>query len=571
MDLSAATQTGPKRIFLITLAILASIYIVSFIALPADGFWINDNGAKFIQMQSIVKSHFRNYTIDWPGRDIDPDFKYNPLIEPFGRVYRGKLFGAFSIPFLVLTSPFYGLFGDRGLYILSLLGFFLMLPALWRLSIYANPSHKAASLSLILAALCTPLWFYSLTFWEHLPSTCLVTWGILERVNYHFGGKKKHLASSAVLIGLSVYFRDELYLMPVSLCLVFFLLDRKTFLSTVVYMAIFLLTVIPLWGFQQWALGNPFAHHLLLIPPFESGIMPHLLNRWEIVSNLLLNNHENIYLSVISAIPFAALLAIYPRIPARFMVHTIIGLACISILSGIVIMSGHLKTQTPLLWLVKSNGLFSVSPVLIFSFFKLGHSSEGKPDRPESMRKILWLICLVYIAIYIFLCPPIRSFGIHWGCRYWLYLYPLICVLAASNISQAVERAGVKKSAIIAAVAVVILFSAAMQIFSLKLLFARNSFSSEFNRAVSRYPQQVLITNLWFIPQELAFNFFQKKIFLLGDENDLQAIAEDLKAAGYREALMVIWPAKSMYSQGNVEVLKDKFNFESVSIYPYRL
>ena len=141
---------GPMQTFCTALA-----------SLPPDGFWINDNGCKFVLMEGIIRSDYQEYAIPWPGRDLDPEFVYNPIRSPFGHVRDGKLFCTFSPVFALLSSVPYRLLGSYGLYLMPLLCGVLTLPAVWILTGWVAPSPRARRiaqpLSVVVAALAT-LW-----------------------------------------------------------------------------------------------------------------------------------------------------------------------------------------------------------------------------------------------------------------------------------------------------------------------------------------------------------------------------------------------------------------------------
>ena len=95
-----------------------------------------------------------------------------------------------SVPYRVLGSP--------GLYALPLLGGLLTLPAAWLLVGMIVPIGRsrriAQPLAVGIAALGTPMWFYSLTFWEHTPAVCLTTWSILFAARYTKSGHPQEIA-----------------------------------------------------------------------------------------------------------------------------------------------------------------------------------------------------------------------------------------------------------------------------------------------------------------------------------------------------------------------------------------
>jgi hypothetical protein len=105
----------PRLLAAETPLLIVLVYAITLGLMPPDGFWINDNGLKFVQMKGLILTGYHDLAIPWPGRALDPDYIFNPLPRPFGELYEGKLYGFYSHPFVFLSSFPYRLFGPRGL------------------------------------------------------------------------------------------------------------------------------------------------------------------------------------------------------------------------------------------------------------------------------------------------------------------------------------------------------------------------------------------------------------------------------------------------------------------------
>src|SRR6185295_17630337 len=64
---------------------VAVLYLVSHALYEHRAFWITDNANKFLQLRAILDGH-GDFSLRWPGRELDPDFELNPLPPPFSRV-----------------------------------------------------------------------------------------------------------------------------------------------------------------------------------------------------------------------------------------------------------------------------------------------------------------------------------------------------------------------------------------------------------------------------------------------------------------------------------------------------
>jgi hypothetical protein len=556
------------------------VYSLAFSLLPGKGFWINDNGCKFVQLQGIIKSHYRDFSIPWPGRDRDPLFAYNPIPSPFGHVVQGRLYGTFSPVFPLLSSFPYRLLGFAGLYLIPLAGGLLTLPAVWRLTdiLADDPAARriAQPLAVFLVGLGTPLWFYSMTFWEHAPAVCLTTWSVVCCARFMLHGRLPMLALSAALCACAVYLRDELYLLAMiftPLCATYSPRKRRT---VIVFVVVFVSSVAPLWVFNWLKLGHPLGYHFASGSMFEVGWIRHLSDRASVAADLLSNVHGNAVISAAIAGPCIALWVAYPRISHKAFGQAVTLLAGFALLSGAIIYSGFLTADSPVWWMRGANGLFAACPILILAFIRRRNdtdaNSKSVAPRREQLQSALRLITLLYAVLYVLLTPKQHASGIHWGCRYLLPLYPLLGTLASLTLAEwwATHRQRVRIGPY--TVCLLLALTVGAQVYSLTLLHSRKQFSARLNDLVAGRPEKVVIASGWFLPQELAHCFFDKEIFLVQNQRHGDKLISTLRQTGVREALYVGWPPAPDAAAAGSNVLDDgRLNFISVEIRPLRL
>ena len=116
------------------IALVASVYIACALWLPDGGFWINDNGLKFIQVEGLLRPGPTSFAIDWPGAAIDPSYRFGPITRGFRHVSDGEVYAAYSPFFALLSAVPFRAFGLIGLYLLPLLGGLLSLWAVQQLA-----------------------------------------------------------------------------------------------------------------------------------------------------------------------------------------------------------------------------------------------------------------------------------------------------------------------------------------------------------------------------------------------------------------------------------------------------
>lgn len=577
----SATTRLKKANGLALAVLLGTIYLATFLILPRDGFWINDNGCKFIQLQGLINTGYGDFSIPWPGKNLDPSYTCNPLPEPFGHVIDGKLYGTFSPIFPLLSSFPYRLFGNTGLYLLPLLGGLLTLPAVWflagRLSPGPHARRVAQPLAVLVTALGTPMWFYSVTFWEHTPAVCLITWSVLCCIHYIADGSIRRLAATAALCGGSVYFRDELYLFGLVIAAMVTVFSRQRGRYILVFAVVFVLALVPLWMFQWFALGHPLGHHFRTGSLLDISLAQHLSARWSTAHLLLLNVDLKMWLSIVLAAPFLALFLLNPRTSQRVFGWAVPACAFVGALAGAIVLARHLSAESPIWWLVHTNGLFATSPILLLAFVRTRQAVNDAGVRQvagidDRLSRTVWTTVLLYVVVYVLSAPEAHSGGIHWGCRYLLPVFPLIGVLAATTVAAWWTSHGRRSKVGQASICLAMALSMCLQVYSLTLLYRRKQFSSELNRVVAQRPEEVILASGWLHPQELAHSFFDKQVFLIQDPQATASLISNLRKAGTQEALYVSSPPTPDAGRGASMVFDDRsLRFIAVELLPVRL
>ena len=511
---------------------VAAIYTGSLLLLPAGGFWINDNASKFLQMRSIIAGHYRDYAITLPGREVDPDLLFNPLTPPYFHVSGKTVYSQYSLVFALLSSLPYRALGHRGLYLLPVLSSLFMLAGCARIAVLLGADKRATGVIVALAALATPVWFYSLTFWEHTPAACLLIWGLYHLLRSLPGGDRRRMFLGSLLLGLAVAFRDELYLfLPVAVGVILLRAREGRRGAAVAAAAGGLAGILPLWLLQWRALGAPLGFHLGSSLPAGREIVKQLLARPRVFHDLFLAAGSNAVLSVALSAPFAVAVFFGFRRAGRAPGAT--ALATLASLCGLVFLGGFQRAGGIMPWLMASNSLWPAAPVLILAFLAPS-PGDGQPSR----RTILE-IALLYAAVYWLSTPDWRVSGLHWGNRLLFILYPLLAIPAGMNLAAAWRGAETGRVWRRSALAAVTAVSLAAQIFSLGLLHGRLEFSRRVNDAVSQDPAAAIVSDLWWVPQELYTATLERPVFLVGSPRMLPVLLERLCSGGYRDYLMV--------------------------------
>jgi hypothetical protein len=582
---SAASPTSDRWGFvrrhgsLVAVAAVAAVYVVTLALLPLEGVWINDVGNRVIQMKSIVADGYSDFSIRWPGQALDATFDYVPIAYPFSVVRNDKLYSVYSPVFATVASPFYRLMGAPGLYVLPLAASLAMLVGVAKLAGVAAGSagrgRRAGVYAVFISGLCTPVWFYSLTFWEHTLAACFCIWGVLSLVRFLGGGRasgrRADLVGAAVLPGLGTYFRAELYLFSlIVLLVVVWRGPGRKLVNGSVFALVTLGTLVPLWLFHAAAVGSPLGPHVGTLVSLPSGIAGHLKTRLMMFYSLFCRSAVGTAWSIALTAPFVAMFSLRPRLsPTTFRAALPVSALVALVASGLAWLSFWAlgDRPTPVALVGGTNSLFAVAPLLMLGLLR---SREARDPGD-----VLGFIAVAYALVYWLAAPAVTKWGIHWGNRYLLVLYPVLAVLAGVNLADWLASPGagrLTRRLSIAAFCVLAATSLALQVWSVQVLERKMDFSERFNREVASRPEEIVVTDQWWVGQELHSQFLRKPIFLVTSKRGYDDLAGRLEASGPSEILFIAPTVPGARPEaGTVQIADNGLGYWNLDLVPIKL
>ncbi len=214
-------RTNRGSIIAATLVLI--VFLSAFGLMPQDVFWSPDEGIKYLMLKMLQSENGIRDRLVYRGAALDPEFRFYPSGDPFP--YERNIYpfrgsdGTIQYPwsqwFPLLVRPFYENLGVAGIYILPLLSGWLTTLAAARLTQQFEPS--LTPWTILLSGFGTPVFFYSLMFWEHTLITLLamiVLVIIFSRLSEPF----KFLLITPILIAMIVL-RPEMVAFAVALAL----------------------------------------------------------------------------------------------------------------------------------------------------------------------------------------------------------------------------------------------------------------------------------------------------------------------------------------------------------------
>lgn len=563
----------PARSVTLSLLLVSTVYLLTSSLLDRRGFWIMDNAVKFIQLESAIRSHGRDLSIPWPGRVVDPDFAYSPLPPPFGIVRNGKLYATFPPAFALLSAIPYRLFGFAGLYVLPLVGGILSLLILARLGSDLKLPLWGRHLLILICGLCTPLWFYSVVFWEHTVAVCLFLGSVLYFLRFRETGRRSDLVRAFLLTALAVWFRDDFYVGGAALFLLLFQersaapgrrYPRMATAATAV--AAMLAGLAPLWILQGIALGRPFGFHMA---NNATSLAAHLLSRGRVFYNLALAADPERTLSLLLGAPvvLAFLLAGVRPDRARSWRVPLLGLSAAAI-GGVVLMRA-LRADDSIFHLFHSNGFYAAAPVLVLA--ALRQRETVRATRQGGAIRTILLLSALFAGLYISAAPEELCRGVHWGNRFFLPLYPLLAIAAVANIvawfdGQTQFRIWAKT-----AVATAVALSLVLQLHAIDLLRRRTELSARLNQTLIDSKEKVVLTDVVWAPLELYAGFFDRLEFRIPPDEAPDQLVSRLSARGYRRALFITQAPEGSAPRGGLCVTATKLETFALTFVPFDL
>jgi len=497
------------RSFLAFACVTAIYLVLAFLVLPREAFFSSDEGLKFIQLQNFLRKGWGDFTIDYPGRELDPDLRYVPINNPPALIRNGMIFAVYPIFFPLLAAPLYHLFNDAGLYLIPL---FSGLVTLIISGCIARLTGEKGSSSILLLGLCTPLLFYSLLFWDHTLGTLLFSLSLLLVMKNLEQPRHFSLLLGGMVVGLGIWVRSELYVMGLVMPATYFFLGSRRFRHVASLCLGTFITLVPLWLFQFFIYGDfigPHVGHLARL----GEELPVTTNRLAIIYYTLLEGNSNLALGFLFIMAFVAstLIVRSPKLRANSLLVTIIfaSLVVVSIPNILQANAGR-----PL------GGLVSTTPFFAFGFVVL----SGPPHRQKN--RFLLALSLGYITLVCSITPV--DPGLQWGPRFLLPILPPLTILALNNfhtLTKPRERRsprGLLKVSFLSVAAVSLLLQAS----SLRTMYVLKTRDMKLIEDTAQISSPYIVSDEYGYAQYVAPLFYGKQFFYVRNQDAYRRLTE---------------------------------------------
>lgn len=544
---------------LASLLTIGLIYLGVLAAMPPQGLTQHDTGAKYLQVRNLrITSSGLDWSINYPARQLDPQLQFVPFSPKQYYADQGKIYLQWPIFLGLLTRVPWKLMGFWGLYVVPLLAGLGTMLAAYLLALAIGLARRVAWLAIPLTGLATPVAIYSLLFFEHTLAAMLVTLSLLSAALSLTNGRlsTRGAAWSAMWLAAAIYFRSELYVLAVVVALIYTGLawKQRAWRPLLAWVGVFLLALVPLWAFYAITEGNILPLHATryFAPGSDSGgldlpALRYIVSAgWGVAPDFLFGPQSFPLSPVFSWwLEAAGLLGVIlcgVAALARLLRPTtsraarlallVVGLALIVPISAATLFSARPYYNL--------HGFLLASPFVALALWPPRQVGE---DGGLSRAGLLYIAALLYTGFHTLVISALSGLGpisLHeWGQRYILPAYPALVVtalLAGWRLWSAYGRSAKWRTQARAGVALALLLALAGVGFNVRgyiMLYDERQQVVAWLDLAQKLPDRVpLVTNVWWLPLNLAAGFYSRPIMLAQDEARMAQWARAMRDKG---------------------------------------
>lgn len=527
------------------------VYGVAVHQLPKGVFLVPDDGGKYLILHSLRWTGTGlAYRLPYGGERIDPTARFYPWRDAPFPYPRGRADGQvdfhWPVWFPLLARPFHSLFGIGGIYVLPVLcGWLTAVAGGW---LAGRRRSGLAAMATVIVGLATPVFFYSVTFWEHTAATLLGMVAValcLQPVR-----ASAYFAATACLVAATLL-RIEMVVVAVALVIGCLATARRSpspataFTSSdphIGWRRVLVPTLLLAFTGAVFWLGYPYLPHRLQefmarLPQRLVRFSDNLINLPDGLAAILVNSHASA--GPRFAWPGYGVVAVGLALVAPFLRPPWLKAACL--FGGLGATCGLtawlLLSKVPYL---SMHGFFPMAPFCLLAPYAF--VSAWRRGDPIALR--LAAIGLVYLligvgAVFVILVGQdgqLKS-GIEWGQRYLLTLYPLLTVLALIGVAdyEHAERSRPLTRAVLALAAAAVLLGNGFELRALATADQELRVYATWDKALRR--GEPVVTDASWLPATLADLFATQEMYVVESARHLGDWVEVARAHGVRRFL----------------------------------
>lgn len=549
-------KNSEKSKYFYSLVTVFLIYISTIFILPNKTFWITDGGNKFLIIQNLLKKNYKDFFIDNPANAIISEAKYSPLNNENFYKKGDSYFSMYSFLFPWISSFFFKWFSYQGLYIIPAISSLLLLVVSSKIYSHLWGANNQWAVIAVLG-LCSPLFFYSVVFWGHSLTALLAMFSVLMLLKFASGSQRKYLITAGITAGLSCWVRTDGFLFSAA-CILSLLFVYGFHRNLYIFAATLALSILPFWLLNHNIYGHIFGIHILnfmkldlmQVTTGESlknfSIFSFIKERGSGLFSLLFQAHKNEKYSLLLNLPFFAFLSFFfwetKNISRKY--NMIIAFMIAILLSEAIAMALNAQSAVPIKNTTYTQGLFLSLPYSVFFFMGIVNLLKNRDNKIDG-QKIIALVAILYILLFA-LVSPFKS-GIIWGPRIFVIIIPILVVFSINRWRELINKGRLNDSGkrwLNRLVFLIILISFVYQLFGIKLLYNKKAASLSLMNKVSALSSKHIITDIFWIPEEMSAIFYDKVFYYIDSDKDSDFIKlmTRLKENGVRRFSLIVSP-----------------------------
>lgn len=557
---------------LVSVLLVGILYLGALVAMPPDALTEHDTGAKYLQVRNLRLAPLGlDWSINYPARSLDPQLQFVPFNSKQHYVDdRGRIYLQWPIFLGLLTRIPWKVMGFWGLYVVPLLAGLGALWATYLLALEVGVPRRLAWLAVPLLGLATPVAIYSLLFFEHTLAALLVTLSLLAVVRAVRMQAISSAAWGGLLLGAAIYFRSELYVLAVvtGLVLTVWVWRAENWRPLLAWGAALIVGLVPLWLFYGVSAGSILPLHATWY--FTGSESVPTGNGATQLGLPALRYIVSAGWGIIPDFLFGPEAPLSPRMPVWAEVVGLagIGLCVVAAVSRLVRGSdslaswriGLLTAGLALLAVSTVSTLLSTQPYYNLHGFLLASPFVALAVWPPAGERsgsaaLLYAITLLYVAVHALVISAFSGLGPisthEWGQRYLLPAYPPLVVLGLLAVASIWARYGQDSRLRRVTLACLLVWGALAAIgagFSVRgyaMLRDERAQVEAWLRLERSLPgREPLVTDMWWLPLNLAADFYTRPMTLAEGNVKLALLAQQMRSEGVGEfGLMTSNPA----------------------------
>lgn len=546
----ASLSRSAGGIAVAALALLAT-YAVVLYDMPKGVFLTPDEGGKYFILHSMEwTADGLTFRLPYGGRRLDPEYRFYPTFGghmpgfPYpARRADGTIVFHWSIWFPLLCRFLYQHLGLAGTYLLPLASGWLIAVAVGWLTHRLRPGLGPAAV--LLGGLGTPVFFYSLSFWEHTTATLL---GLSAVVVCTVRRGLPSYAMACLLIAAAALFRVELIVVGMALLLTAVGAELWVAVRRAASMegrnvaqrglqlgmaALVVVLAVYLWP-SIYEQQPPRIRGFLDRAPARLASQPANLSKLpDGLISVVINESANEGPAVEPwwgrlALAGVALCFLAPFLPRVYLEGSALLLGFSLVIAFTVrLLAGDGYRAV--------HGIFPVAPYGVLATYALSFAWRSRD--PVLLR--LAGVTLIYfvlgvVGLFVSFVDPFGRMitGLEWGQRYLLTLYPLLAVVA---VVAAADYWRSRRPRLLRLAALVLMVTAmglavCFEVRGLWMQQANLRTFERWDRALRRGGP--VLTDEWWFPSAVADLFVTHEVFYVRDGRQMTEWAEIAKTKG---------------------------------------